>query len=262
MKSILIVGANSFVGTSVRHYLETFPNQYRLQSVGARDGAWRKINFSSFDAVFHTAGIAHSDVRQISSEMRDAYYKVNSELAEAVAKKAKEDGVRQFLFMSSSIVYGEAAPIGEMKIIRADTPCSPSNCYGDSKAQAEKRLSALQSDDFHVVILRCPMIYGKNGKGNFPLLVKIADTLPAFPQIRNQRSMLYVKNLAEFVRLMIENEEAGIFWPCNRERSDTSGLVKYIADCRGRKIFLIPGLTGILKRMSKVNGYVNKAFDF
>ena len=59
---------------------------------------------------------------------------------------------------------------------------------------------------------------------------------------------------------MIENDEAGIFWPCNRERSDTSGLVKYIAECRGRKIFLIPGLAGILKLISKVSGYVNKAF--
>ena len=72
--------------------------------------------------------------------------------------------------------------------------------------------------------------------------------------------MLYVGNLAEFVRLMIENEEEGIFWPCNREWSNTSELVKMIAACHGKNVRLIPGFGWALKGLSHITGYVNKAF--
>jgi UDP-glucose 4-epimerase len=104
------------------------------------------------------------------------------------------------------------------------------------------------------------MIYGKGGKGNFPVLEKMAMKMPLFPKVDNARSMLYVGNLAEFVRLMIDNEESGIFWPCNKEWSNTSELVRMIAECHGKKVRLVPGFGWALKGMSHVTGYVNKAF--
>ena len=185
---------------------------------------------------------------------------MNCNLTLDVAMKAKAEGVKQFIFMSSSIVYGDSAPIGKEKIIDRFTPCNPANFYGDSKVQAEKGLIRLSSDFFKVVILRCPMIYGIDGKGNFPILEKIAYRIPVFPKVENKRSMLYVGNLAEFVRLMIENEEEGIFWPCNKEWSNTSELVKMIASCHGKTIILIPGFEWMLRGISHINGYVNKAF--
>ena len=176
------------------------------------------------------------------------------------AKKAKADGVKQFIFMSSAIVYGDSAPIGKSKIVTKDTPVSPANCYGDSKVQAENGIRPLSDASFKVVILRPPMIYGKGSKGNFPLLVKLANKLPVFPRVSNQRSMLYIGNLVEFVRLMIENNEEGTFWPQNAEYSNTSELVKQIAVANGRKLLLIPCLTWLLKLMSHTTGLVNKAF--
>lgn len=104
------------------------------------------------------------------------------------------------------------------------------------------------------------MIYGKGGKGNFPVLEKMAMKIPLFPKIENARSMLYVGNLAEFVRLMIDNNESGVFWPCNKEWSNTSELVKMIAKYRGKTVFLVPGFGWVLKGMSHITGYVNKAF--
>jgi len=162
--------------------------------------------------------------------------------------------------MSSAIVYGDSAPIGKDKTITKETDYAPANFYGDSKVQAEKGLLALACDDFKVVILRCPMIYGKGGKGNFPTLEKMALKLPLFPKVTNKRSMLYIGNLAEFVRLMIENEESGVFWPCNKEWSNTSELVRLIAECHGKKMVLVPGFGWALKLLSHVTGYVNKAF--
>lgn len=260
LKKILITGAGSFVGTSVQKHLEKWPDKYSVTAVGTKDGEWKDMVFSSFDTVYHVAGLAHSDVGNVSEETKKKYYAVNCDLAVDVAKKAKAEGVKQFIFMSSAIVYGDSAPIGKEKMISSSTPYQPANFYGDSKVQAEKGLLPLSSTSFKVVILRCPMIYGKEGKGNFPILEKMAQKMPLFPKVENRRSMLYVGNLAEFVRLMIDNEESGVFWPCNKEWSNTSELVRMIAECHGKKVRLVSGFGWVLKVMSHITGYVNKAF--
>lgn len=260
MKRILITGASSYVGTRVREHLEKFPDKYSVESLSVRDDAWKKMDFSGIDSIYHCAGLAHSDVGDVTEDIKEKYYRVNRDLTICIAQKAKAEGVRQFIFMSSAIVYGDSAPIGKEKVITRDTPRMPANFYGDSKVQAENGLLPLSTPDFHVVILRCPMIYGKGSKGNFPVLEKLALKLPVFPKVDNKRSMLYVKNLAEFVRLMIDNEESGIFWPCNKEYSNTGELVKMIAECHGKRIALVPGFQRALKLMSHFIGYANKAF--
>lgn len=261
MKRILITGANSYIGTSFENYInKNFPDQYTVDTVDMIDGSWREKSFSGYDTVFHVAGIAHSDSGKISAEKEKLYYAVNTDLTIEVAKKAKSDGVHQFIFMSSAIVYGDSAPIGKKKVITKNTPLSPANCYGDSKVQAEKGIQPLDDDSFKVVILRPPMIYGQGSKGNYPLLSKLAQKLLLFPNVQNERSMLYVGNLVEFVRLMIENKESGVFFPQNAEYTSTSQMVKAIARAHGRNIRLVKGCTWALKALSHVTGLVNKAF--
>lgn len=261
MKKILITGANSYIGTSFASYVKTnYPNGYEVDTVDMIDGTWREKDFSAYDCVFHVAGIAHSDNGKISAEKEKLYYAVNTDLTVETAKKAKADGVSQFIFMSSAIVYGESAPIGKSKVITRETPTAPANCYGDSKVQAENGIKPLNDDTFNVVILRPPMIYGKGSKGNYPTLSKMAKKMPIFPSVRNARSMLYVENLCEFVRLMIENDESGIFWPQNGEYSNTSELVKKIAAVHGKRVYLVKGTAWLLKLMSHMTGLVNKAF--
>lgn len=261
MKRILITGANSYIGTSFEKYIkENYPEQYEIDTVDMIDGSWRDKSFSGYDSVFHVAGIAHSDSGKISAEKEKLYYSVNTDLTIETAKKAKSDGAKQFIFMSSAIVYGDSAPIGKDKLITKDTPVSPANCYGDSKVQAENGICPLNDDNFKVVILRPPMIYGKGSKGNYPLLSKIAQKTPIFPYVKNQRSMLYIENLCEFVRLMIENEESGTFWPQNEEHSNTSELVKMIAEAHGKRVRLVKGFGWALKLFSHMTPVVNKAF--
>ena len=251
MKKILITGAGSYIGTSFEEYLkENYSNDYEVDTLDMLDPAWRDYDFSPYDSVFHVAGIAHSDNGRISAEKEKLYYAVNTDLTVETAKKAKADGARQFIFMSSAIVYGESAPIGKTKRITRDTPVSPANCYGDSKVQAENGIRPLDDESFKVVILRPPMIYGKGSKGNYPRLASLARKAPLFPYVKNERSMLYIENLAEFVRLMIENVERGTFWPQNSEYSNTSELVKMIAAANGKRIRLVRGLGWLLKLMS------------
>lgn len=261
MKKILITGANSYIGVSFENYINSnFADEYTVDTVDMLDGSWKDKDFGCYDTVFHVAGIAHSDTAKVTDGQKALYYKVNTDLTVETARKAKADGAKQFIFMSSAIVYGDSAPIGKTKIITAETPVSPANFYGDSKVQAENGILPLNDQNFKVVILRPPMIYGKGSRGNYPVLAKLAQKLPVFPYVKNERSMLYVENLAEFVRLMIENEEAGIFRPQNSEYTNTCLMVSRIAAAHGKKVILIKGFTPALKILSHFTGLVNKAF--
>ena len=225
-----------------------------------RDGSWREEDFTGIDAVYHVAGLAHSDNGRISPEKAQMYYSINTDLTLELAKKAKREGVGQFIFMSSAIVYGDSAPIGQRRMIDRGTRCSPANCYGDSKVQAELGLKRLEDERFRVVILRPPMIYGPGCKGNYPVLSLMARRLHFFPQVDNQRSMLFVGNLMAFVKLMIDNNESGTFFPQNAQYSNTSALVALIAAAHGRKIRLVRGFTWALKLLGVFTPLVNKAF--
>lgn len=260
MKRILITGAGSYIGTSFEKYMKQWPDQYQVDTLDMIGDGWMKYDFSGYDAVYHVAGIAHSDNGKISKEKAKLYYEVNTKLTVRTAMKAKNSGVKQFIFMSSAIVYGDSAPIGKKKIITKDTPVKPANCYGDSKVKAENGLRKLEDENFKVVILRPPMIYGKGSKGNYPLMSKLAQKMPVFPKVDNCRSMLYIENLLEFVRLMIDNEECGTFWPQNAEYSNTSELVRMIAAEHGKRIVLVKGATIPLKIAGLATGLVDKAF--
>ena len=261
MKKILITGANSYIGTSFEKYIkDNFSDQYQVDTIDMIDGSWRGKRFTGYDVVYHVAGIAHSDYGKIPPEREKLYRSVNTDLTIETAKKAKAEGVKQFIFMSSAIVYGNSGKIGKKKVITKDTQPSPANCYSDSKLQAELGIQPLQDDKFRVCILRPPMIYGKGSKGNFPQLEKFAKKMKFFPYVKNERSMLYIGNLVEFVRLMIENNEQGVFWPQNAEYSNTSELVKMIGAAKGKKVHLVKGFGWLLKLLGLFTALVNKAF--
>ncbi|WP_298845966.1 NAD-dependent epimerase/dehydratase family protein [Clostridium sp.] len=253
MKKILITGANSYIGTSLEKWLES----YSIDTVDMKDNSWKEEDFSKYDVIFHVAGIAHVST---DPSMESLYYKVNRDLPIETAKKAKMAGVKQFIFMSSIIVYGDSSSVNGGKVIDKNTVPNPSNFYGNSKLQAEVNLKLLESDDFKIVILRPPMIYGKGSKGNYPKLAKLAQRLPVFPAINNQRSMLHIDNLCEFIRLMIENDERGTFYPQNSEYVKTSEMVKLIAKTHGKQIRLTSVFNPLIRLMGLKVALLNKVF--
>ena len=257
MKKILIAGANSYIGTSLEEWLKKYPSDYYIDTLDMRDGSWNVKDFSKYDVVFHVAGIAH-----VSSDpkMEALYYKVNRDLTIETAKKAKAEGVGQFIFMSSIIVYGASAKMGEKKVITRDTLPAPVGAYGDSKLQAEKGIEPLGDNSFNVCILRPPMIYGPGCKGNYPLLSKAARKLPFFPDIDNQRSMLFIENLCSAVKHVIDTASGGLILPQNDQYVRTSEMVKLIADAHNQKIILVRILNPLLKLLSKRIEVINRIF--
>lgn len=282
---ILITGAHSYVGEQVEQYLEEYnqklysdypaSKRYIIDTVSLFGEEWKKKDFSCYDVVFHVAGIAHQDddtkgvketVHGKDSQSKEdspeaKYYAVNRDLAIECAKKAKAEGVKQFIFMSSMIVYSEI----EQDCITLKTPMKALNYYGDSKLQADLTLQEMQSDQFNVVILRPPMIYGEGCKGNYSKMVKLAKMLPFFPVVGNRRSMLYIGNLAEFIRLMIENKERGIFFPQNKEYVDTGEMIREIARVHHWTCFSVPGTKLLIHALQFVPGKIGtlgkKAFS-
>lgn len=264
-KHILITGANSYIGESFKAYARAHYNEnFVIDTVDMIDGTWKEKDFSDYDCIFHVAGIAHADVGNVDEQTKAKYYAVNTELAVDTVQKAKAEGVSQFIFMSSMIIYGDAAPLGGQKVIDEHTLPAPTNFYGDSKWQADKRIRRLKDENFHVAVLRPPMIYGKGSKGNYPVLANIAKKLPVFPAVENCRSMLHIDNLCEFLCLLMLSGESGIYFPQNAEYMDTASMVEEIADTVWHPIrvtkLLNPAVTVASHVSGKISGLVNKAF--
>ena len=265
MKKVLITGANSYIGVSFENYAkEHYSEELSVETVDMIDGSWREKDFSPYDIVYHVAGLAHADVGKVDEETKKKYYAINTDLAIETAAKAKLEGVKQFVFMSSAIIYGDSAPYGKTKRITADTEPNPANFYGDSKWQADKGVRALSDENYTVTVLRPPMIYGKGSKGNYPTLAKMAKKLPFFPDVKNERSMLYIENLCEFLCQVMIRGEGGVFWPQNAEYTRTSDMVRIIGEVSDHKVRVskiwnwVVGLTSHIP--GKISGLTNKAF--
>ena len=267
-RKVLITGSGSYIGDSFSEYAKEHYPALNIDTLDMLDPEWKNKSFSEYDIVYHVAGLAHADVGNVDEDTKAKYYAVNTDLAVEVCLKAKEDGVKEFVFMSSMIVYGDSAPYGKSKIVDDHTVPAPSNFYGDSKLQADVAVREMANGDFKVVVLRPPMIYGKNSKGNYQTLSKLARKLPVFPNVDNERSMLYIDNLCEFLcQLMLVKKfekPSVVLIPQNAEWTKTSEMVKEIAETAGKNIWISsimrPAVWMAGKVPGKIGGLVNKAF--
>ncbi len=254
MKRVVILGKSSYIGESLKKWLEGFPKQYDVQIVSTFGGKWKNADYSNVDTVVNFAGIAH--INNISEDMKELFYSVNRDLAVEVGKFAKSQGVKQFVHFSSMNVYGDYCE----HIIDVHSE-NPTSFYGDSKLQGDIGLNELEDDSFKVAYLRPPFVYGKGCKGNYNGISKIAQRTLIFPTYQNSKSMIYIDNLCEFVRLVIDNCSRGIFTPQNRELVSTSALVKEIATVHGKKIWFTDLFNWCIPIGIRLNRMIRKAFS-
>ena len=253
MKRVLITGAGSYIGTNIENWLNRFPSKYQVASIGTINNEWKKTDFSSFDVVIDVAGIAHI---KITEDLRDLFYSINRDMTIDICQTARESGVKQFIFLSSMNVYGD-----DCGIVTDKNNENPSSFYGDSKLQADKVIQSMNDDSFAVCSVRPPAIYGKGCKGNYPLLVKYGQKLPVFPDYPQRKSLIFIDNLCEFIRLLIDNNSKWIFCPQNIEYASTSVMVNAIAKYSGHKIWLTTLLNPFVWLGIKLIRFVQRAFD-
>ncbi|MGL4362378.1 MAG: NAD-dependent epimerase/dehydratase family protein [Cellulosilyticaceae bacterium] len=231
---ILITGKDSYIGTSFEKWVEQYGDDYIVDTIDVKDDSWKEKSFIGYDAILHVAGIAHVNAKKVDDSL---YYKINRDLAVNLAKKAKNEGVKQFVFLSSMAIYGLEGKIGKQIVIDKNTKYNPMNAYGKSKLEADELIIELSDSTFTTSIVRPPMVYGPKCVGNYTILSKMVQKVRVFPAIDNQRSMIYIDNLSEVLKQIIEEKEQGIFHPQNTEYVSTRQMVRYIAEARGIKIY-------------------------
>lgn len=231
MRKILIFGEGSYIGEAVKHWLEQKKEVYTVFTMSSINVSVKNIDFSPYEVVYYVAGIAH---QKETKENAHLYYEINRNLACAVAKKAKHDGVKQFVLMSTLSVYGM-----NEGVIYNDTKEHPTTHYGKSKLQADRWIQKLADEQFHVAIIRPPMVYGADCKGNYQRLRSLALKIPVFPAVKNRRSMIFIDNLCDYIEWVIRKDITGIRIPQNQDYVCTSEMVRLIARQHGRKMFFL-----------------------
>jgi len=231
---ILITGANSFVGRNfIKH------SQFKdIDEVSLLKAKPETIDFGRYDVVLHLAAIVHRSDKIPA----DKYFQVNRDLCLSVAKVAKSSGVKHFIFLSSSNVYGNQ---NSDTVFTEDSLCNPEDPYGKSKYEAELLLNKLGSSDFTISIIRTPIVYGEGVKANMLNIIRLIDTFPVLPfkGIINKRSITFVENLVSMIDKIIETRSSGTFLITDDKPLSTTELVKYISKYLGKKILLfkLPG---------------------
>ena len=256
-KKILITGENSYIGTSFASWLSAWPDKYKIDTVSTLNDEWKAKSFSGYDAVLHVAGISHASQNR---NLESLYMAVNRDMAIAAAQKAKSDGAGQFIFMSSILIYGKDGQIGSSFIITDKTPPNPVDFYGRSKLEADLAIQAEADGNFKTAIIRMPVVYGPLCRGSFPKLLKMAKISPVFPDIPNQRSMIYIDNLCEFLKQVLDEGKNGVFFPQNRDYVNTSGLIQAATAALGKKIRMTAFFNPFLRFLSRKSVYINKVF--
>lgn len=233
--TIGVTGASGFIG---RNLYDSLNKHYSIVQIDLKDSLLDNYDFSGIDVIVHLAGIAH----KIKSSDIDIYFKVNRDLAYQTALKAKKEGVRHFIFMSTSKVYGDFSPVD--KAFDETSKCNPLDAYAKSKYEAEMLITDLSDEFFKVAVLRPPLVYGPGVKANMLNLIKLVDKIPIIPLkgVGNKRSLVYVENLIFVLGTIIERKLSGVFIPADKQPLSTSEIVQFIiaAVPQKRKLVSIP----------------------
>lgn len=227
---LLLTGANGFVGS---YFLNIYKDTYTIETFSFVKDDFKSLQVTSTDTVIHLSALVH----QMRGASDEAYEKVNVNQTLELARKAKEAGVKQFIFMSTVKVYGEESN----DIYTEVSACNPQDEYGKSKLKAERELKKLADEHFIVSIIRTPIVYGKGVKANMKNLVKLIDKIPILPfgKIKNQRSFVYVGNLCAMIDCIIQTQKSGIFLAADDEMLSTTQLIELLAQVKDKKIYLL-----------------------
>lgn len=254
---ILIIGKNSYIGNHIDEWLTKYGHEVAQLDLLTED--WKNYDYSSFDAIVHVAGIVHRP----DCKDWELYKRVNTDMPVKIATMAKEQGVKQYIYFSTMGVYQANKKLGA-SVVDATTPLlsNSSSFYGMSKLMAEEALTKLQEEGLSVAFVRPPSVYGKGCKGGYITgFKKIAQMLPVIPRAYENacQSFIYIDNLSECVRLIVENHLGGVFCPQDDEIPNANRLLEVI--CKGiGKTYRSSRLLGICLQLLSFIPLVKKAY--
>lgn len=247
-KKVMVTGASGFVG---RNFIEKYSNRYDIVPISLRTTEVEEIDFTDVDCILHLAALVH----QMKGAPEEKYFEINRDLTEKLAVRAKESGVRHFVFYSTVKVYGYDGDLYNHNfVLGINSKCKPNDPYGQSKYEAEEILRELENNNFTVAHIRPPMIYGAGVKGNMINLVKLVKKISILPfdYSENKRSIVSINNLLDLTKQVIDKEEKGIYIPTDGEAVSIKEMVKGIGDGFDKKVILIKFPNFIYKLLCKI----------
>lgn len=230
-RKILIIGKNSYIGNHIDEWLRKYG--YQVTQLDVLTESWQSFDYSSYDTIIHVAGIVH----QPKCRDWNLFKKVNAEMPVAIAKIAKQQGVKQYVYFSTMAVYGVDKKL-QLNEIGKHTPLNAQTLYGKSKLLAEEGLTELQESSFHVAIVRPPSVYGKGSRGNYiEQMASVVRYIPIIPEAFTdvKHGFIYIDNLCELVRFVVEGDLKGFFHPQDERTLSANELWKIMAPIIGKK---------------------------
>lgn len=269
MARVLVTGANGFIGGAVCKELlrsgaavrcavrrvtpDMAEGPHDLAAVGdiGPETDW-SYALDGMDMVVHLAGRAH--VAHAGRGRTDGFYTVNTRGTEKLCGAAASFGIKQFIYVSTIKVHGEAS--GQGPFTEKDAP-APADDYAMSKWRAEQAVNqAAGESDMKTVILRPPMVYGAGMKGNLLRLMRLVEAgvpLP-FLSIDNRRSLLGVSNLAGLISHLIKKpvKKSMTFLVSDGDDLSTCEIIRLVGKALGKKTRLFPCRTDLLKLAARL----------
>ena len=238
---LLLTGSSGFIGT---YFIDHYRKKYDIFTFSFQNDDLDTLALREMDTIIHLSALVH----QMEGAPYEEYVRVNVKQTLDLAHKAKEDGVKHFIFMSSVKVYGEETYTAYTET----TPCEPQDDYGISKFEAENQLSAMEDENFTVSIIRTPIVYGYGVKANIQSLINLIKKIPILPlgSIQNKRTMVYIGNLCALLDKISETQKRGIFLAGDDHSISTSDLINLIAKELNKTVYLIkiPFFESLLKQ--------------
>jgi nucleoside-diphosphate-sugar epimerase len=206
--------------------------------------------------VIHTAARVHI-MDDSAADPLTEFRKVNTAGTLNLARQAADAGVKRFIFISSIKVNGEMTLVDQP--FKPNDNYIPTDPYGLSKYEAEQGLLTIAKETgMEVVIIRPPLVYGPEVKANFSSMMKWINRgvpLP-FGYINNQRSLVALDNLVDFIIHCIDHPKAvnEVFLISDGEDVSTSILLRKVAKAFGKKPKLIPVPVWLMTLAAKLIG--------
>lgn len=270
MINIALTGASGFVGGALARQLAGA--KYRLYPIFRTIDESSPLNaiavgnideetdysevLSKVNVIIHSAARAHVMNEQATDSLAE-YRKVNVAGSENLARQAAAAGVKRFIYISSIKVSGESTSgkVAYTELMAA----APEDAYGQSKYEAEEVLKEIAEETgMELVIIRPPLVYGPGVKANFLNLLrlsKLSAPLP-FGLVNNQRSMVYVGNLVDFIIRCTDHPSAAnqTFLISDGQDLALSYLIETIRTDMNKPALLFPVPIWLFKLAGKLTG--------
>ena len=257
---ILILGATGFVGRNLAEklYKEGYTNlrnhgfTRKLEGFGEsvqgdlRDDKFVEEIMKGVDVVYHCAASTSNAVDTIYAPL--LHVTPNVIINALTMEKAYKEGVKKFIFLSSSTIYPES---GERAVRETD------NIYesiyktyfpvGWMKRYAEvlcKMYSEILINPMQTVIVRPANLYGPHDKYDLDKchvtpasIIKVAtrlDPIPVWGDGTEIRDLLYVEDFCEALQLIMEKEEAHEIYNVGSNKGySVNEVIRYLKEIEG-----------------------------